>query len=146
MIMDTEEVIFSGEIHVKNVIVQADRNNVPDGKLRDDFVSELEENGWDDKCNEKIRGIEKNKDLYLSTCFVFHIGTKRKKNLDLHNIITFYIGAIFEAAYPEKSAKHRPAGKVNKITAQKDISDKYNRNNEMIELKISINDGKVIDC
>ena len=38
-----------------------------------------------------------------------------------------------------------PDCKVNKIIAQKDMSEK-NKNNERIELKISINDDALIDC
>lgn len=65
-------------------------SKTPDANFRPDFVSVLEKNACDDKCNRKIKEIKENKGLYLSKCLVFHIGTKRN-NLDLDNIVKFYI-------------------------------------------------------
>ena len=139
-----EEAIFSGEIPVNTVMAWAYKDNVPDMVLRDGFISDLKKNGWDDKCNEKIREIVESNDLYLSTCFIFHIGSGRY--IDLNNIVKFHIDAIFHAACPDiKKAQNRHDWKVNKIIAQKYMSEK-NKNNEMMELKISVSDDTLIDC
>jgi len=145
-----EKEIFSGNFHVDKVRVWASDINTPDTILRDRFIHILKDNKWDEKCNEKIREVVNSDKLFFTLCFIFHIGfengTKKRKDMDLDNIIKFYIDAIFQVAYPDrKKAQDRPDYKVNKIIAQKDISEKYN-NNESIELKISINDGTLIDC
>lgn len=144
IVMSGEESIFSGEIPVNTVMAWAYKDNVPDRVLRDGFISDLKKNGWNEKCNEKIREIGSDDGLYLATCFIFHIEVGR--HIDLDNIVKFYIDAIFQAAYSDmKKAQDRPDWKVNKIIAQKDMSEK-NKNNERIELKISINDGALSDC
>ena len=144
MIVMSEKEIFSGDFHVDKVRAWASDSNTPDKDFRDIFTTDLNNNGWDDKCNEKIRETVESNNLYLSACFIFHIEPGRR--IDLDNIVKFYIDAIFQAAYHDiKKAQSRPDCKVNKIIAQKDMSQK-NKDNERIELKISINDGTLIDC
>lgn len=66
--------------------------------------------------------------------------------IDLDNIVKFYIDTIFQAAYFDMEKKQAMADcKVNKIIAQKDMSQK-NKNNERVELKISINNSTLINC
>lgn len=73
MIITDEKEIFSRTIHVDRIRAWASNKNISDRVFRADFISEDEKSGCDEKCNEKIRGIEWNEGLYLYVCFIFHI-------------------------------------------------------------------------
>ncbi|HII82440.1 hypothetical protein [Ferroplasma sp. Type II] len=73
--MTDEEGVFCRKIRMSKVILLRD-SKTPDANFRPDFVSVLEKNACDDKCNKKIRDTKENKGIYPSTYLVFHIGKK----------------------------------------------------------------------